>query len=110
MEATGLGNDPQLSLPQADIILPLLHTHHGLILIKQQKAKDFATPYCMMQKSFIHYCLSLPQDHEASTKHLKQILFWAKAPIYFQLFPTFPISSFTALFHVLLDLPLLRRP
>jgi hypothetical protein len=50
-----------------------------------------------------NYFFSLLQD--ASTKHLHRILFWAKAPISFQVFPTFLISSSTVLLHVLLGLP-----
>jgi hypothetical protein len=41
---------------------------------------------------------------------LQRILFCAKAPTSFQVFPIFPISSSTVLLHVLLDPPLLRRP
>jgi hypothetical protein len=53
--------------------------------------------------------LAVLQEHIASTKHLQLILFWAKALLLFQVFPTFPVSSSLVLLHSLLCLPPLRR-
>jgi hypothetical protein len=49
------------------------------------------------------YFISLLQEHRASMKHLQHILFWAKAPTSFQMFPTFQISSSTVHLQVLLE-------
>jgi hypothetical protein len=97
---------------QSEVVRSLLQSESWVIVsaVPDLTREEFFPVLIRVVREHFTYFLSLPREHRASTKHLQRILFWAKAPISFQVFVTFPISSrSTVLLLVLLSLPLLRR-